>query len=83
MEKKSIVWHSQIENGDNACVTFTQRSRKRYTGYFIKELVNERALCDSHTKLSEVVHTWKHGMTFTQKKKNMVQKVYNIWHSPK
>ena len=39
----------------HACVTFTQRSRKRYTGYLIKELVNERALCDSHTKLSQTV----------------------------
>ena len=52
-------------------------------------VVNERALCDSHRKLSRTVplenwriwmagHSWKKRMTFTLKKKNMVQRVYGI-----
>ena len=55
---------------------------------------NERALRDSHTKLSGTVpleslricvaaHTWKKSVTFIQKKQNMVQPVYEICDSHK
>ena len=35
-------------------------------------VVNERASCDSHTKLSGIVPHIEKGVTFTQKKENMV-----------
>ena len=57
-------------------------------------IVNERGLCDSYTKLNGTVplenwkifvaaHTWMKGVTFTQKKENMVQRVYDICDSHK